>query len=155
MTESEDLATIQWIVDRTGGLFLLSQLLAHIKIQAFLKRGLGEQEALLLNHFTIDLSHPGHGDLMLSGNLRKGQDTSQSVLLDAQNQIGHSTHNFPFKLFGSDFKIEPSIVDVSAEEARQSILLGNGLHGLVPVGFAFFHHGWIMAEDGGIGKCKL
>jgi hypothetical protein len=89
---------------------------------------------------------------MLGGNLRKGQDTSQSVLLDAQNQVGHSTHNFPFKLFGSDFKIEPSIVDVSAEEARQSILLGNGLHGLVPVGFAFFHHGMECNRTEGFGN---
>ena len=111
MTELDGMASIRWILDRTGGLFLLGQLLAHIKIQAFLERGLGEQEALLLDHFTIDLSHPGHGDFMLGGNLRKGQDTSQSVLLDAQNQVGHSAH----------------------------IFLSN-------------YNGWIMAEDGRIGK---
>ncbi len=82
------------IVDRTGGLFLLSQLLAHIKVQAFLKRRLGEGQALLLDHFTIDLSHPGHGDLILGGNLRKGQRTIQYVLLDIKNKVGHSAHIF-------------------------------------------------------------
>jgi len=88
-------ATIRWIVDRSGGLFLLSHFLTHVKVQAFLQRGLWEQEAFLLHNFTIHLSHPGDGDLMLCGNLRKGQVAEQDVLLDIQKQVGDLALSFP------------------------------------------------------------
>ena len=55
-------------------------------------------------------------------------------------------------LLGSDFKIEPPIVDVSAEEARQPVFLSQGSHGLVPVGFAFFHHGMEYSRTEGFGN---
>jgi hypothetical protein len=81
------MATTVGIVDRIGGLFLLSHFLAHVKIHAILHCRLREEDAFLLHHLTMDLSHPGHGDFMLCGNLRKGQVTEQDVLLDVQNKL--------------------------------------------------------------------
>jgi hypothetical protein len=43
-------------------------------------------------------------------------------------------------------------VDVSAEEARQPVFLSQGSHGLVPVGFAFFHHGMECSRTEGFGN---
>ncbi len=43
-------------------------------------------------------------------------------------------------------------MNISAEEARQPVFLSQGLHGLVSVGFAFFHHGMECNRTEGFGN---
>jgi hypothetical protein len=79
------------------------------------------------------------------GTRKKDQKTVQQArwleaiqqLISSWNGV-YQNHGEWQPLFGSDFKIEPSIVDVATDQPRKPILLGNGSEGLKAVGFKLF-----------------